>query len=174
MKTKLIGILSALVLFNTACSPKQDEPATTTTSSVAANAPAPQTAVTQAASSQTIIIPDTTAFLNTYWKLIDLDGTEVAVIENQREPHLVFNTENRVTGSDGCNSLGGSYTMEGDKLSLSQITSTRMACAQGSEQAAAFHKALEKVAGFTTQGDQLEVHDQDGVMLARFKAVDLP
>lgn len=115
----------------------------------------------------------TSELMNTYWKLITLNGTQVTVSENQSEPHLVFNTDSRVAGSDGCNRIMGSYTQDGNKLSFTQMASTMMACLNGNEQAQIFSTTLAEVAGFHITGDQLDVHDETGAVIASFKAVAL-
>lgn len=193
MKTKIIGVVSVLVLLN-ACSPKEDDPATSTSISSAASSIA--SSITLEASSaayetssaafdissaaissveggtgQDATLTEPAALLNTQWKLIVLNSSDVTTSANQPEPHLIFSTDNRVAGSDGCNNLTGSYTLEGDKLKLSEVASTKMACLQGSEQADALQQALGKVTSFSIHADQLELRDETGLVLARFKAV---
>lgn len=135
MNKTLIGILSTLVLLNTACSPQQDAtPNSSTQSSTASNQvmtdTSPDIAVTPAETPS----PPNGELLNTYWKLILINDTEVTVAENQREPHIIFNAESRVSGSDGCNRIMGSYLLDGDKLTLDEMAGTKMACAEGAEQ----------------------------------------
>lgn len=126
---------------------------------------------------QRVATPETDAvtseFLNTYWKLTTLKGTPVTVSENQSEPHLVFHTDGRVAGSDGCNRIMGNYTQDGSKLSFTQMASTMMACPNGNEQAQIFSTTLAEVASFHIAGDQLEVHDETGGVIASFNAVAL-
>lgn len=50
------------------------------------------------------------------------DGTAAS------DPHLVFADDGRVSGSDGCNSLSGSWTVDGDAVVVSDVASTLMAC----------------------------------------------
>ena len=181
MKTKIIGVVSVLALLN-ACSPKQDDDTSSTTVSSAASSVA--SSVMYEASSiavssmesteQDATLSEPAALLNTHWKLVVLDSTDVVASINQPEPHLMFSTDNRVTGSDGCNNLMGTYTLEGDKLTLGEIAATKMACQEGGEQADALQKALEKVSNFTIHADQLELRDETGLVLARFRAVAQP
>jgi len=44
------------------------------------------------------------------------------------EAILTFDGEGGVTGSGGCNSLGGTYKLDGDQITFSELTSTLMAC----------------------------------------------
>ncbi|MBF4568869.1 META domain-containing protein [Plantibacter sp. VKM Ac-2880] len=50
------------------------------------------------------------------------DGTSAA------DPHLIFSDDGRVTGSDGCNSLSGSWRAEDDSVEVSDVAGTLMAC----------------------------------------------
>ncbi|MGV8835320.1 META domain-containing protein [Cellvibrio sp.] len=177
MNKTFLGMLSTVVLLNTACGPKQDDAPNSTiqssslpTSSASSVAASPETAVTPAETPS----PPNGELLNTYWKLVLINDTEVTVADNQREPHITFNAENRVSGSDGCNRLMGSYLLEGDTLTLGEMAGTKMACAEGAEQTQAFNEALTKVAAYTVHGDQLELRDDTGLVVARFKAVALP
>ena len=54
---------------------------------------------------------------NNYWKLVELHGKPVAVIDNQTEPHLILHADKqRVAGSGGCNRIMGSYTVHADTV----------------------------------------------------------
>lgn len=175
MNKTLIGILSTLVLLNTACSPQQDAtPNSSTQSSTASNQVMAETSPDIAVTPAETPSPPNGELLNTYWKLILINDTEVTVAENQREPHIIFNAESRVSGSDGCNRIMGSYLLDGDKLTLDEMAGTKMACAEGAEQTRAFNDALMKVAAYTVHSDQLELRDATGLVVARFKAVALP
>lgn len=44
------------------------------------------------------------------------------------DPHLVFTEDGRVSGSDGCNSLSGSWRAKDDAVVVSDVASTLMAC----------------------------------------------
>ena len=93
------------------------------------------------------------------------------VAEKQREPHLVFRTENsRVTGFSGCNNMSGGYKSDGNSMTLTGLVSTQMACVQGMDTEAAFLKALESVSTWKISGQHLELYDASGAMLARFEA----
>ena len=175
MNKKLLGILSAVVILNTACSPKQDDVSNSPKKSSAASSATAVVATSEtAATSSDVSSLSSSELLNTYWKLIFLNDKEIVVSDNQREPHIVLNAEKRVSGSDGCNSLMGSYTLEGDKITLGELAGTKMACMEGAEQSQAFNEALTKVAAYSLHSDQLELRDATGLVIARFKAVALP
>lgn len=188
MNTKLIGVLITLAVLNTACSKEENTPPSYTNTSTATSVATISSAATAAeviestmaeqedkvAATQETTSPATSEFLNTYWKLTALKENEITVGEKEREPHIIFNADNRISGSDGCNSIMGNYKLEGEKLTLGQVASTMMACAEGGENAHDFKKSLEEVATFSVHADQLELRNEKGLVLARFKAVALP
>ena len=88
----------------------------------------------------------TSPLQETYWKLTRLGDKPVMLAEGQREPSLVFRSQqSRVTGFGGCNNLTGTYILNGDQMTLSGIAATRMACLQGMDIEGALIKALEQV-----------------------------
>lgn len=46
----------------------------------------------------------------------------------QSSPNLTFAAEGTVTGTDGCNRLTGSWSVDGDVVRLGPLASTRMYC----------------------------------------------
>jgi len=113
----------------------------------------------------------TAALENTYWKLVRLGGTAVTVADGQREPHFILQPgEKRVAGSGGCNRMMGSYTLDGSKLTFSQMAGTMMACPEGMDVERSFHAALGKVATWRIDGETLELFDAGGASVAEFES----
>ena len=113
----------------------------------------------------------TSPLQETYWKLTRLGEKPVILAERQREPSLVFRSEeSRVTGFGSCNNLTGSYKLNSDQITFSRIAATRKACLPSMEMEAAFFKALEQVRTWKISGEHLELYDSNGKMLARFEA----
>jgi copper homeostasis protein (lipoprotein) len=110
---------------------------------------------------------------NTYWKLTRVGNSAVVRFQNQSEPHIVLHGDNRLTGSDGCNRMAGSYRLEDDTITFSQTASTMMACPEGMEQEQRFRNALSSVTRYRIVGQHLEFLDNQGAMLVRFEAVAL-
>ena len=109
--------------------------------------------------------------VNTYWKLTALDDQAVTVANNQREPHFVLRPDTKqVSGSGGCNGMFGSYTLDGSNLSFGAIGATKMACQYGMDTESAFFQALQRVARWKITGQQLELTDTAGAVIARFEA----
>jgi heat shock protein HslJ len=104
----------------------------------------------------------------TYWKLTQLGGTPVS--DTHTEPNLVLDpTTRRVGGSGGCNHLSGGYQLDGNQLRMSQTVSTMMACAKGMDTEKAFLDALGQVRQWRITGQELELLDSSGNVLARFE-----
>ncbi|NMT63128.1 META domain-containing protein [Marinobacter orientalis] len=110
---------------------------------------------------------------NTYWRLTLLGSEGVQRVPNQREPHLVFRENGRVTGSDGCNVLTGAYQTDGPAMDLSRLATTRKACLEGMEQADQFRDMLEEVRAYRIIGQHLEMLDDSGDLKLRYEVVAL-
>jgi len=110
----------------------------------------------------------------TYWKLILLGNEPVTAAEEQREAHFILHpSDQRVSGSGGCNRLAGSYKLEGDQLTFGKLAATMMACPRGMETERNFLGALQKVSRVRIRQQQLELLDATGSVVARFEAVHL-
>lgn len=109
---------------------------------------------------------------NTYWKLLTLQGKAVPRLE--KEAHIILQSQGKLAGSGGCNRLMGSWKQDGAQLRISQVGSTRMACkGAGASTESAMLKMLGRVASWRIHGDQLELLDAKGKLLAQWRAVAL-
>jgi heat shock protein HslJ len=59
------------------------------------------------------------------WEVTDLEGG--GVIERS-VPSMAFTAEGQVSGSTGCNAFFGSYRLEGDRLAVGNVATTKRAC----------------------------------------------
>jgi heat shock protein HslJ len=102
------------------------------------------------------------------WRLAELGGRPAAMGAGGRPATLRLDA-GRASGFAGCNTFSGGYLMAGSNLVMPDLTSTRMACAEGMELEREYLAALEATLSFrlTTQG--LELLGENGV-LARFTA----
>jgi len=110
-----------------------------------------------------------TALPGTGWVLVSLNGS--APMEG-REITLRFE-EASVEGSAGCNTYGGGYTISEDRLRLSGVYATEMACMEPAgimKQEQAYLSALNAADRYTLDGDRLEVYDQAGTQILAFVA----
>jgi putative lipoprotein len=120
--------------------------------------------------------PSVASLENTYWKLITLPDHLVAAAPQQREAHFILNPANRsVSGSGGCNRLGGSYELNGDRISFRKVASTMMACVDPISMSteARFLNALGRVTRWRITGQRLDLFDATGTPLIRLDAVYL-
>jgi heat shock protein HslJ len=114
-----------------------------------------------------------TSLLDTYWKLLELQGAPVVTPEDMREAHVILaSSESRTHGFSGCNNFFGSYKSGGNSLSFSAMGSTMMACAESMETEKGFFDVLGKTTRFEISGQFLQIYAGDH-LLARFEAVYL-
>ena len=107
----------------------------------------------------------------TYWRAIELAGKATPAQDAKREAHLVFEPGSRLSGSDGCNRLAGTYQLKGDAVTFGQTAATGMACMDSAaEIERAFRDALKRAMRFTIAGDRLDLFDAAGNRVASFTA----
>lgn len=109
---------------------------------------------------------------NTYWKLLTLQGKAVPRLD--KEAHIILQAQGKLAGSGGCNRLMGTWKQDGTQLRISQVGRTRMACKGAAATTEnAMLKVLEQVASWRMHGEQLELLDAKGKLLAQWQAVAL-
>ncbi|NSL53903.1 YbaY family lipoprotein [Uliginosibacterium aquaticum] len=124
------------------------------------------------ARSQPAAVPSDASLVNTYWKLLSLNGEAVVSREGTREVYFVLNdkTEPGVSGFAGCNRFMGAYSLEDRQLKFSKVAATMMACVADGGPEQAFLAALGKVSSWRVSGQKLSLLDADGKLLAEFEA----
>lgn len=106
-----------------------------------------------------------TSLVGTSWTLISIPGFD---LEQTRKPvTLDFGTDNKIGGNAGCNHYGGSYSLQGEKISFSKIISTKMACLPGMKTENKFMEVLHNANEIAVSGDHLLLM-QSGKSLAEF------
>src|SRR5215212_3461223 len=79
---------------------------------------------------------------------------------------LTFNEDGTITGTSGCNGLGGDYTVEGDQITFGEFASTLMACDEPiMKQEEAAHKVMTGSAAYKIEGDTLTITKDDMVLV---------
>jgi heat shock protein HslJ len=74
-----------------------------------------------------------------------------------------FADDGTVSGTSGCNTFSGSYTVDGDSMSFGQLAATQMACAEDvMAQEAGVLGALDRVTSFAIRGNELTLLGADG------------
>jgi heat shock protein HslJ len=114
--------------------------------------------------------PRTRPLEGTYWRTTELAGKPTPAQDANREAHLVFHPDGRVSGSDGCNRMTGGYQLKGYAVTFGQMAGTQMACMDTADIARAFRDALKTASRLTIAGDSLELFDATGRRVAAFAA----
>jgi putative lipoprotein len=92
-----------------------------------------------------------------------LSDAHPAILRFQPQKHTI-------SGSGGCNSYGGSYSIMGGSLRFDNTYNTLMACTDATvmEQESAYTQALVKVGSYHLEGDTLALEGDDGRLLMTF------
>lgn len=125
--------------------------------------------------SDTLGKADNDSIINKYWKLITLEGQKVTMAKNQeREVYFILKPdEKRITGFSGCNTFGGTFTLEsGWRIRFSQMASTMKACPDVEVNEREFLKVFELSDNYTLHNDTLSLNVGRRAPLAVFVAVD--
>jgi heat shock protein HslJ len=149
--------LCSLVLLGACAEPSAPPPLPPAASQAAAPIPAAKPAAAAAA-------PDT-AVLGLWL----IEQARSAPLLDKRSARLDFGPDGTLSGNGSCNTLSGRYTLEGNKLAIGPIVTTRKACSEAlMDQEDRVLTALERAAraavpphGFLT------LWDADGAVLLR-------
>jgi heat shock protein HslJ len=76
-----------------------------------------------------------------------------------------------VDGNGGVNQYSGPYTVQGEKLTVGPLSSTRMAGDQAAmDQESAYLSALQLAASYKISGDTLTISNRSGIAVVTYKA----
>jgi len=110
-----------------------------------------------------------------YWKLIEINGEKVTAGNFVKEPHFILKSnDNRIIGNSSCNSFSGTYTLDTktNRISFSQMISTKMACIKPTVEEA-FFNILKTTDNYSVKNDTLQLNKARMAPLAKFVAVYL-
>lgn len=104
-------------------------------------------------------------FTNRTWRLVGLgsaDGPDVALTDVDLTFAYTF-----MSGWTGCNSVDGFYSVQGDKLELSQLTWTERGCPSQPlfQQEQMILGLLQTLERFEISGQRLTLHSEGGQVL---------
>ncbi len=101
------------------------------------------------------------ALAGTNWRLVSLGptGSEENIVPGTK-PTLNFGEDGRASGSTGCNSFSGTYTVRGDTISFGRMISTKRACLdqRANQQEQSYLAALEQARWFRLGSDRLTIN----------------
>jgi heat shock protein HslJ len=109
---------------------------------------------------------------NTYWRLAEMNGKPIVTPADSKEVHMILTStgnEKRVKGFAGCNSMGGGFTLDGNKIHFTTI-STKMFCQDRMEVEDFFFKVLSNADTYKINGEELYLY-QGETKIASFKSV---
>jgi heat shock protein HslJ len=99
------------------------------------------------------------------WVAEDIDGHGVI---DDAQSTVQFVAPDRIAGRGGCNQYSGNVTMDGTKIQVSPLISTKMACVPAlMDQESRFLQALEAARSLKLQETKLLVLDESGATRLR-------
>lgn len=102
----------------------------------------------------------------TSWALVD--GVDVPQDIAVTKPTAAFDDE-VMSGTTGCNTYGGSYTLDGDAIEIGALAMTQIACMAPADAIEAMYvDKLGDVRRWSLDGEELVLADDDGAELLRF------
>lgn len=101
------------------------------------------------------------------WKLTAYGPPDsVTPAVSDADATLTFGEDGIVSGSGGCNSLGGEYEVNGNEITFGEITSTLMACDDARmAQESAVMQVLSSAAEYEIDGQTLTITNEDLVLV---------
>ncbi len=112
----------------------------------------------------------TVSMENSKWKLVTLMGADVS----DTNAYISFSneTENTLFGNGSCNNFTGTYKLdEGNKISVSKLTATLMACTSMDVEKQ-FMAIIEMADNYTLNGNKMILNKAKMAPLAIFEAVE--
>ena len=104
--------------------------------------------------------------LNNKWILEKIGGKVINEIEYNRVPFFEFNIEKRkLSGNDGCNTIGTNIEVQGSSIKFGQVISTQMACAKKSIENMIANLINNKTASYYFKDEKLYLYMLDDSLL---------
>lgn len=118
----------------------------------------------------------TASLVNTYWRLVHLDGRAITPVAGaRREAHLILRERagaTEVSATVGCNGMGGRVTITGDRVEFGNLVGTMMACPEPlMSRERALADALARARTARVVAETMELRDESGATLALFESV---
>lgn len=104
--------------------------------------------------------------LNNKWILDKIGNTAVRPDDYNRMPALQFDlSKQRVSGNDGCNSIGGKIEVQGNRIKFGDLISTKMACMKKSIEAIISAQVSGKTVSYYFKNGELYLYLLDDSLL---------
>jgi heat shock protein HslJ len=127
-------------------------------------------------STESVNTMDVQSIENTKWVITTLEGQDMS--DHQNNDQIIYFTlnseDNRVSGFSGCNTFMGTYTLgDGNRISFSQMASTRMACPDAKINEVQILSIFDTADNFTIADGKLSLNKAKRAPLAVFKKGDI-
>ncbi|QHI39291.1 hypothetical protein IMCC3317_47010 [Kordia antarctica] len=119
---------------------------------------------------------NTSEIVNTKWIITTLEGKDISNREqNGQIIYFTLNSDgNRVNGYSGCNTFMGTYKLEdGNRISFSQMASTRMICPDAKINESEILNIFNTADNFTLRNGELSLNIAKRAPLATFKKAEM-
>ncbi len=94
----------------------------------------------------------------TKWTLSSVKGGKVTMPEGVEAPWVMLTDEgNKLEGFGGCNSLFGEYAVDGDRIKISNLGSTKKYCEATQATETSFMAVLRNSSQFQLEGDLMKL-----------------
>lgn len=105
--------------------------------------------------------------VDTYWKLVSLEGVAAQPGMGARQSHLMLRGEGNLLGAvGGVNQIGGTYTLNGATLKLIPGPMTRMAGPEPlMKQESKFVELMTRIDRYAIAGDELTLSQGDKALM---------
>jgi len=109
----------------------------------------------------------------TRWGLMELNDKVIDRNAGERPDRLtlILGEEGRISGKGDCNGFFAAYSLTGDRISISNIGSTRMLCPDQPLENEYF-QTLEKAVQIKIDGDFLLLMDKEGKIIVSFRKLN--
>lgn len=113
--------------------------------------------------------------VNTYWRIVQMQGEATTVVAGRREPHIVLKQAGEgssYAATVGCNQLVGKFESSDATLAFKGAASTRMACPPPlADMERRLQEMLEQARRWQRKGNTLVLEDGQGKALTLLEAV---
>ena len=102
------------------------------------------------------------------WVLRGVNGQPVGMGDQGRQATIRFLANGSAAGFGGCTNYRVTYTVDGEKLHFSPLTTARPTCSAGTSLERDFLRAVGRVRGWRITDSRLELFDPDGNTILDF------
>ncbi len=127
------------------------------------------TAITVSCASKTSSSQASTDITGKTWRLVEINGQPIKLVNQNRHPYLSLDKELRYSGHGGCNGIGGTFQIKPEvmRIKFNQGMSTMIAC-DDLETERLFVNAILSADNYSVNGNILSLNKARMAPLAKF------